>query len=283
MRCLPESYLQVQQFFARDEGALQDRVRQACVTLEAPGFRGAGVLCKLEQDAHLAERAMIATSKSNLLRLAGWDPAQAPPAFTDYAIKPLLAAFVAKVAIRQDELLAAIDHLAVFANDWGHDLLLLLSRDPELIRRTQAHGCFANLDAIQRHRRYFAGLQHRPFHYLQCGADWDPELTQVPPDLPCRLTHLLDREPQNLTMSASLGQSRELFRLEADVDSTLTEGDQGGALFAAYNEKGQEPELYLHAINTTSDADPQRTVTLNTVTSCRAIIERTYTQLDHGV
>lgn len=290
MRCTPEGIQESQLFLAETEGLLMAQMAAVSAKLTAPGFQAGGVIVKLEQDAFLNDRAMIVTSKNNLLRLANWDHKNALPDFTDYAIKPLLGDFIEKVAIHYgDGQKAPIDNIAVVESNWSDDLLLLLSLDQELVEYTRQHGIMGSLGRIQKHRQYYTGGLALPFRHMQAGLGWDAQSAGTPGESPAYRLVNLNQELPGKVKAAGVeeGNYKAVLQFSADNDNTLTEGDQGCGLFAAFSQKDELPELLLYGVNLGTNFYPDilgtsTTVANNAATCVRAVIERTYIQLDHG-
>ena len=287
MRRTHETIQEAQVYMALNEGDILNRIESASVRLQGPSAVGSGVLCKLEQDAYLRKRAMIVTSKSNLLRLTGRPAGQDPPAFNQYAIKPILKTFIDTVKIHYGpDNTAAVNHVAVFEPNWSHDLILLLSLDENLVAYTDLNGIMASNGLIQDHRLYYAEADRSRYRLVQVGyGDPGPGEGGDPKGALATATGLYYRLAELSADPDESGEATdaETLRIDADGNNSMTAGDEGGGLFATIGGRDTIPRVYLVGINRdiARDSDKPDRILGNLVTDTREIITRGYTQLEH--
>ncbi|MDJ0835828.1 MAG: hypothetical protein QNK37_04880 [Acidobacteriota bacterium] len=287
MRRTHETIQEAQVYMSLNEGEILNRIESASVRLQGPAALGSGVLCKLEQDAYLHKRAMIVTSKSNLLRLTGRPAEEEPPAFNQYAIKPILKTFIETVKIHYGlDNTAAVDHVAVFEPNWSHDLVLLLSLDENLVAYTDRYGIMASTGLIQDHRLYYAEADRSRYRLVQVGyGDPGPAGGDDPKGALATSTGLYYRlvEPATDSEESEDAADTDTLRIDADGNNSMTTGDEGGGLFATIGGRDMIPRVYLVGINryVERDADKPDRILGNLITGTREIITRGYTQLEH--
>lgn len=288
MKVSSENRQKAMSLMATDEGAALELISHCSLTLKAPGFLAGAVACMSQKDGHLRDRALIATSKQNLLRLSAISTDLVPPDLTAYESKSLLREFVSRVQIHYgSDQVAAIDHVATFEVEWTNDLCLLVSYDPELVAHTTRYGIYGNMSRIQDHRRYYLGNNEKPFFLIQTGLEEEGSGALL-----YRLTLPQSEVFQDLKQIRGSDPGRELvfsdaLPLEADAENSLGSDDVGSPLFAVYNPKGQDPQVYLLGLNLGCNYGQEPIaaagpIVNNAITRTQPIIQQTFLELDHS-
>lgn len=250
--------------------------------LPATGLPATGVLCRIFQDGHLRDYAVVATSRQLLLGGSSWQDAllastaESPDNSPSpvLAHKSLLRKVVEDYYIQTNsglkvpiELVAGFD--TPLTDTWQDGLLLLLSSHPQLVAFARSHSLMADARKVRDHRLFFSGGDQREFRYLHAGltptTEGDPEVEYsftLPPQLDFPGD---DSHPAGVWQVRTEGDEPQLYH-------------EGGPLLAVHN--GRFPAVFLLGIAIGTSGQPN--TQSGAFCHARDLIERTLILYTHN-